>query len=178
MIGWWSRFRPRVHGGHALTRLIDHAALFPPAPLSMPEALAEDRRVRAEPTGWLVNRFVVPAHASPSSRGADLPLSVVLDRRVGPDDSRIEAVEVPGDPDGPVVSTAEVYVELPADADVARIPELAARGLRAKLRCGGASVPSIALAAASSAPAVATASPSRQRRACTTPSAAAASTAS
>jgi hypothetical protein len=133
----------------ALTRLIDHAALFPPALLSMPEALAEDRRVRAEPTGWLVNRFVVPASRLADLPGADLPLSVVLDRRVGLDDSRIEAVEVPGDPDGLEVSRAEVYVELPTEADVAAwIPDLAARGLRAKLRCGGASVPTVARVAA------------------------------
>src|ERR1019366_6431423 len=29
-----------------LQRLIDHAALFPPASMTMPEALAEDRRAR------------------------------------------------------------------------------------------------------------------------------------
>ena len=61
-----------------LERLIDHAALFPPASMSLPEALEEDRRARESPYGWLVDRFVVPA-----GKLADLPaerpaLSVVL----------------------------------------------------------------------------------------------------
>jgi hypothetical protein len=43
-----------------LERLIDHAALFPPASMSMPEALAEDRRARRSIHSELLNRFVVP----------------------------------------------------------------------------------------------------------------------
>ena len=44
-----------------LTRLIDHAPLFPPASLPLEEALAEDDRARASEHAWLLNRFVVPA---------------------------------------------------------------------------------------------------------------------
>jgi hypothetical protein len=34
-----------------LERLIDHAALFPPASMSLPDALEEDRRARESPHG-------------------------------------------------------------------------------------------------------------------------------
>jgi hypothetical protein len=133
----------------ALAGLIDHAALFPPALMSMPDAIAEDRRARSEPTGWLLNRFVVPASRLADVPDADLRLSVVMDRPTRLGDPRIEAVEVPGDPDRLEVSALEVYVEMPADAEVADwIPALAVRGLRAKLRCGGASVPTNARVAA------------------------------
>ena len=44
-----------------LERLIDHAALFPPASMAVPEALREDRRVRAGDEGWIVGRFLCPA---------------------------------------------------------------------------------------------------------------------
>ena len=44
-----------------LERLIDHAALFPPASMSLPEALEEDRAARSSPHAEGRNRFVVPA---------------------------------------------------------------------------------------------------------------------
>jgi len=44
-----------------LTRLFDHAAMFPPAGLPLDEALAEDDRARASAHSWLLARFVVPA---------------------------------------------------------------------------------------------------------------------
>ena len=43
-----------------LTRLFDHAAMFPPASLPLDEALAEDDRARASEHAWLLARFVVP----------------------------------------------------------------------------------------------------------------------
>jgi hypothetical protein len=43
-----------------LTRLFDHAAMFPPASLPLGEALAEDDRARASEHAWLLGRFVVP----------------------------------------------------------------------------------------------------------------------
>jgi hypothetical protein len=43
-----------------LTRLFDHAAMFPPANLPLAEALAEDDRARASEHAWLLARFVVP----------------------------------------------------------------------------------------------------------------------
>jgi hypothetical protein len=123
----------------ALSGLVDHAALFPPASMSVPDALAEDERVRAEETGWLVHRFVAPVSRLAELDGAELPLSLVLDEAYGGDDPRVEAVEArPGAaPERVAGLAAEVYVELPADLE-----RLAALGLRAKVRCGGASVPS------------------------------------
>ncbi len=125
----------------ALGGLVDHAALFPPASMSMAGALAEDARVRAAAEAWLVRRFVVPASQLGNLGDADLPLAVVLDAPYGGDDPRVEAVETrPGADLGAVAGLApEVYVELPADLEA-----LARIGLRAKVRCGGPTVPSVA----------------------------------
>ncbi|MDE3024659.1 MAG: hypothetical protein KGI93_03720 [Acidobacteriota bacterium] len=43
-----------------LTRLFDHAPLFPPAAMSLRDALAEDERARASADAWILGRFVVP----------------------------------------------------------------------------------------------------------------------
>jgi len=147
-----------------LERLIDHAALFPPASMSLPDALAEDRLARESPYAGLLNRFVVPA-----ARVAELPaerpdLSVVL---AGADDAEllegaqgVEAVELVLD--GPRPRPAdlvaayralqplgvETYFELVLDESwrdsvPAAIGAVAAVGGRVKLRCGGASIPSV-----------------------------------
>jgi hypothetical protein len=148
-----------------LERLIDHAALFPPASMSLEDALAEDRAARESAYAQVLNRFVVPA-----ARLADLPadapaaLSVVLSGR---DDASlvdgaagVEAVELVLDGPRPrpadLIATyraleplgAETYFELVLDDgwrdDVpAAIGAVAAVGGRVKLRCGGAAVPSI-----------------------------------
>jgi len=44
-----------------LAGAVDYAGLFPPAALSMPEAVAEYRRSRAAEDAWALGRFVVPA---------------------------------------------------------------------------------------------------------------------
>src|SRR5438105_2128275 len=44
-----------------LTGLIDYAGLFPPAQLSLAEALRNYLRYRVEPEGWMLGRFVCPA---------------------------------------------------------------------------------------------------------------------
>jgi hypothetical protein len=44
-----------------LGALIDHAALFPPASMTMEDAVAEDRAARSSPYGWMLARFVCPA---------------------------------------------------------------------------------------------------------------------
>lgn len=65
--------------------LIDHAALFPPASMSMDEAVAEDRAARGGAYGWMLARFVCPASRMEELREAfggwdrTPPLSVVLD---------------------------------------------------------------------------------------------------
>lgn len=43
-----------------LTGLFDHAPLFPPASMALPDALAEDRRAQASEHAWMLGRFVVP----------------------------------------------------------------------------------------------------------------------
>lgn len=126
-----------------LRGLIDHAPLFPPASLDLEDALAEDRRARESPHAFALARFVCPA-----SRLAELPrdgraLSVVLDAPFagGPG---VEAVEARYRDDlGALARLApEVYVEVALDDDLEpRLDELAAHGLRAKVRCGGDAAP-------------------------------------
>lgn len=85
-----------------LSRLFDHAPMFPPAGMALPDALAEDARAQASPDAWLLGRFVVPEGTRVDGR----ELAVVGGGR-----------ERQGD---------IVYVE----------------GV-SKIRCGGASIPSV-----------------------------------
>ena len=128
-------------------RLIDHAPLFPPARLPLPEALEDHRRAREGPHGWIVRRFVVPASVLGRLDGEAVALSVVRDADFDHADVRIEAVEVP--PNEHVESEAgETYVEVDPELASGLVEELARNGARLKLRCGPA-VPSVeALAAA------------------------------
>jgi hypothetical protein len=147
-----------------LERLIDHAALFPPASMSLPDALEEDRRARESPHADLLNRFVVPAARLAELPAERAPLSVVL---AGPEDAElvagadgVEAVEMVLDGPRPrpadLVATyralqplgVETYFELVLDESwrdsvPAAIGAVAAVGGRVKLRCGGASIPSV-----------------------------------
>jgi hypothetical protein len=147
-----------------LERLIDHAALFPPASMSLPEALAEDRRARRSVHADVLNRFVVPAAKLgelPEKRPA---LSVVL---AGPQDAElvagaegVEAVELvlggarPGSAE--LIGTyhaleplgVETYFELVLDRGwrdsvPAAVGAITAVGGRVKLRCGGPATPSV-----------------------------------
>jgi hypothetical protein len=43
-----------------LSRLFDHAPMFPPAAMALPDALAEDERAQASLDSWMLGRFVVP----------------------------------------------------------------------------------------------------------------------
>jgi hypothetical protein len=102
---------------HALlTRFFDHAPMFPPANLPPAEALAEDRKARQSEHAWLLGRLVWPAaQLSELPQDAARALAVVEEGSERQD----EAVYLEG-------------VEL---------DEVAARGLRAKIRCGGERVP-------------------------------------
>jgi len=140
---------PDEDARHALlARLIDHAPTFPPASLPTAEALAEDARAAASPHAFMLARLVWPA-----SRLAKLPpskraISAVLDAPL-PAGSRVEAIEAPPlfEPGAGSTGlpTEEVYVETPLDEGFEdRLDHLAELGLRAKVRCGGATVPTAA----------------------------------
>jgi len=147
-----------------LDRLIDHAALFPPASMPLDVALEEDRAARQSEAAALMGRFVVPARLLrelPDDRPA---LSVVLS---GPEDAAllpgiegVEAVESVLDAPRPRPQDllaayreleplgVEAYFELVFDAGwrdavPAAIGAIAALGARVKLRCGGAYTPSV-----------------------------------
>jgi hypothetical protein len=101
-----------------LTRFFDHAPMFPPSSLPPAEALAEDRRARGSEHAWLLGRLVWPAgklDELPQEEGRALAL--------------VDA--------GKEVQGEAVYLEgVPLD-------EVAAQGLRAKIRCGGERVPTV-----------------------------------
>jgi predicted transcriptional regulator len=131
-----------------LERLIDHAPLFPPASLELEDAVAEDARARESASSFVLGRFICPA-----SRLAELPdvgrgVSVVLDAPVA-SSPRVEAVEAPpgfdpGAGGAGVGGGPELYVETWLDDGLDdRLDHLAEFGLRAKVRCGGASVPEV-----------------------------------
>ena len=101
-----------------LTRFFDHAPMFPPASLPPTEALAEDRRARQSEHAWMLGRLVWPAAQLSELRQ---------------DEGRALAVVESGSEQ----QDQAVYLEgVPLD-------EVAARGLRAKIRCGGERIPSV-----------------------------------
>lgn len=127
------------------TRLFDHAPMFPPASLSVEDALMADARAVACRHAFMLGRLVWPASAARRPE-AGRALSLVLDAEM-PDGICADAVEVRyRDGLASLVGVADdVYVEVPLDDDLeSRLDELAALGLRAKVRCGGAHVPSAA----------------------------------
>jgi hypothetical protein len=147
-----------------LQRLIDHAALFPPASMTLPEALAEDRAARGSPHAEVLGRFVVPAARLPELPEDGPPLSAVLasadDAALVDGDERVEAVELrlagPRPRSADMLADyraleplgVEAYFELVFDDGwrdevPAAIGAVTAVGGRVKLRCGGEFVPSV-----------------------------------
>jgi hypothetical protein len=134
---------------HALLAgLVDHAPTFPPASLPPDEALAEDGRAVGSPHAFVLARLVWPSSRLAALAGTDRAVSAVLDAPLV-HATRVEAVETgptfdPGADRGALPpEVAEVYVETPLDDGLeARLDGLAEHRLRAKVRCGGASVPS------------------------------------
>lgn len=105
-----------------LERLIDYAGLFPPAALSMQDAVRNYARYRDGEHAWALGRFVVPQERV-GEVPEEFPLSVLgVDEVKASTVEELEAIK-PG-----------TFVEL---ADRALIGELAVRGLRAKIRTGG-----------------------------------------
>lgn len=125
-----------------LRRLIDHAPMFPPASLPVDEALAEDARALGSAHAFMLGRLVWPASAA-----ASIPhvrdVSLVLDAGT-PEGIRVAAVEARDRGDLASLSglAPEIYVEVALNDELEeRLDALAAAGLRAKVRCGGATVP-------------------------------------
>jgi hypothetical protein len=127
-----------------LERLIDHAPMFPPASLDVRDAVMEDARARGSEHAWMLARFVCPASRL-DELGAvrgwdDAPaLSVVLDEDVPfPAAAPVEAIELVGPPRAGLPD-----LELFCEVSLEDLPAVAAAGAKAKLRCGGARVPSV-----------------------------------
>ncbi|HYI07456.1 MAG TPA: hypothetical protein VEK57_00170 [Thermoanaerobaculia bacterium] len=110
-----------------LEGLIDYAGLFPPAALSMQDAVRNYARYREEEYAWMLGKFVVPAERV-GEVPEEFPLSVL-----GIDEVKAATV---ADVER-IVTTAEgrtVYVEI---TNPALLEPLARHGLRAKIRTGG-----------------------------------------
>jgi hypothetical protein len=132
-----------------LARLIDHAPLFPPASLDMESAVAENARARATEQSWMLSRFVCPAsrlaELAATTAPEDVPaLSVVLDGGNWRDTPfRVEAVEMVG-VSKEELADVDTFCEVPLDAGWRdTLAAVAAVGAKAKLRCGGARVPTV-----------------------------------
>src|SRR5947199_2194032 len=95
-----------------LTRFFDHAPTFPPASLPPAEAVAEYRRARESEHAWMLGRLVWPAGGVSELPQDEHRALAVVDRGTERHD---EAVYLEGVP----------------------LDEVGARGLRAKIRCGG-----------------------------------------
>jgi hypothetical protein len=132
-----------------LQRLFDHAPMFPPARLPLPEALEDHRRARASEESWMLARFVAPASKLVELREGQSPeglsLSVVLDGEADLDG--VEAVEVRVADASAVRNFPEIDAEVYFEVDQVTqghelIEAIQERGAFAKVRCGGGTVPS------------------------------------
>lgn len=119
-----------------LGHLIDYAGMFPPAALSMEEALGNYRRYREGEHAWMLGRFIVPAaraHEVPD----DLPVSII-----GVDEIKAETeadVVLIGQasrrrPGGRPGGVPPPYIEI---TNVDLLEPIALHNLRAKIRTGG-----------------------------------------
>lgn len=108
---------------HALLgNLVDYAGLFPPAALTMQDAVRNYARYREGEHAWALGRFVVP-EARVSEVPPEFPLSVLgVDEVKAASEAELDAF-APG-----------AFVEI---ADLSLLDGIAARGLRAKIRTGG-----------------------------------------
>lgn len=124
------------------TNLIDYAGLFPPAALPMADALRNYGSYRRGENAWMLGRFVVPAENMADVPG-DFPLSVL-----GVAES--DVLEVKAASRDEVARIAEngggrtIYVEV---SELDLLDDVAAHGLRAKIRTGGVTPGSIPPAA-------------------------------
>lgn len=102
-----------------LEGLIDYAGLFPPAALTMQDAVRNYARYRDSEYAWALGKFVVP-NERVKEVPPEFPLTILGEDEVKTDD--LDDVK-PG-----------AFVET---TDLSILPELKRRGLRAKIRTGG-----------------------------------------
>ncbi|WP_430786655.1 hypothetical protein [Actinoplanes sp. G11-F43] len=116
------------------TALFDDAALFPPASMGLPEALAAHRARRDSALAPLLGPFVCPVSRLGEVTGVRVAVVLPTADTPVPHHPSIVAVEAPEAVPGPVTT----YSELPcAEIDAIRLAALRAAGLRLKLRTGG-----------------------------------------
>ena len=105
-----------------LEHLVDYAGLFPPAALTMQDAVRNYARYREGEHAWALGKFIVP-QARASEVPKEFPLSIL-----GVDEVKATTEEeVAAFPPG-------VYVEI---ADVGLLDAIRRHGQRAKIRTGG-----------------------------------------
>ena len=102
-----------------LEQLIDYAGLFPPAALTMQDAVRNYARYRDSEHAWILGKFVVTKERM-KEVPSDFPLTVL-----GIDEVKADDLES---------AARGAFVEI---TDVSLLPELKRRGLRAKIRTGG-----------------------------------------
>ena len=102
-----------------LERLIDYAGLFPPAALTMQDAVRNYARYRDGDHSWALGKFIVPKERVPEVP-PEFPLSIL-----GIDE--VKTGDLTACKPGTFIETT----------DLSLIPELKRRGLRAKIRTGG-----------------------------------------
>ncbi len=146
-----------------LRHAIDYAGLFPPAGLSMPEAVREYHAQRSGPDAWALGRFVLGVAqlggfvaARAELPGDAWPLAVIA---TGADDAAViagvaasqahllsvSAVEARGDSPAAIAAlaplarvTRELFVEVPLGASLYDVlSAVSSLGARAKIRTGG-----------------------------------------
>jgi hypothetical protein len=124
-----------------LTRFFDHAPTFPPASLPPAEALAEDRRARESEHAWMLGRLVWPAgQLSELPQEEARALAVV---EPGPRATEGGPSFSPGDGGFAAAASSTERQDEAIYLEGVPLDEVAARGLRAKIRCGGERVPAV-----------------------------------
>lgn len=149
-----------------LSGVVDYAGLFPPAGLSMAEAVKDYDAARRGPDAWMLGRFVLPAarlgefaSLRQANGGDEWRLSAIVrdesaadrdavlafNRETARHAARVDSIE--GKPESLAgidwLATAfgrdfEVYAEVPAGDEAAEwLERVKARGLRGKVRTGG-----------------------------------------
>lgn len=146
-----------------LSSIVDYAGLFPPAQLTMPEAIANYDRDKMSPNSWMLERFVLPASRIDEFEEIieafsleKWSLSVILSGNIELELERIQsisdggkiaiaALEFPPLPPTDIESLfpnlsagVDKFFEIPSDADLdAYLAALRYTGGFAKIRTGG-----------------------------------------